>query len=229
MATIASAIQYARQKCQTDSNGISDTNGLAWANDGLTDGTRQFLTRNIDAAQTQEAYTALDSTKNPGTYAWPSDMYMMKTIEVNFQDSSQNNYLPAMAVEVANLQNTSFDWLRVNQSIIFPLFDNRGDTFEIFPLAPSSSGKIRIFYYLQPTEYTATSDTIVYPFSMDYRTLGDKIRESYYDSLGESGINDALKANKQYQKRIDDLITILAPASQQPIQVQPLRLSGWNL
>lgn len=218
----------ARINAQTDSNGISDTNGLAWANDALLDATRIMFERDIDAAQTGEAYATISPSDNPpGRFAWPDDMYALKTVEVNFNGSTQQNYLQAQPMDVANIQGASFDWLRVNQSTTWPLFDNRGDTAELFP-TPTVSTIVRIFYFVQPTLFTATTDTIPYPFSLDYHLFSDKIDVNYYESLGQEKANFAAKAEAKYQKRLNDLIQILAPSSQQPTQPIPLQDSGWN-
>lgn len=228
MSTVAQAITFARQKAQTDSNGISDTNGLAWANDALLDATRILFTRDIDAAQTKEAYATISASDNPpGRFAWPTDMFALKTVEVDFTSSGGQNYLQAQPIEVANIQFVSWDWLRLNQSTAQPLFDNRGNTAEVFP-TPTGTALVRIFYFLQPTEYTTTSDTIAYPFALDYRLIGDKIVTSYFESLGDKKMKQAQASQARYEKRLNDLVQILAPSSQQPIQAQPISISGWQ-
>lgn len=227
MATVSTAITYARQKAQTDSNGISDTLGLAWANNGLIDITRDLIARGIDAAQTQESYaTIAGSDAQPGRFAWPSDMFALKTIEVDFTGVGGQNYVQATKLDVANLQGTtSWDFVRKNQSSAEPAFTNHGDTGEVFPTVITSA-LVRIYYYLTPTEYTVTSDTIAYPQSLDYRALGDKILVSYYQSLEKFDIAD--KWLEQYTKKITDGINILGPQSKQPLQPEKLRMTGWN-
>lgn len=228
MAQVSDAITYARQKAQTDLNGISDTNGLAWANSGLLDITRELIKRNIDASQVAEAYTtSLATDTPPGQFAWPSTMWMLKTISVNYTDGNVSNLIQAKKLDVSNLQGqTSVDFVRLNQPTTDPQFTNHGDTGEIFP-TPVSSALVKIFHYLQPTEYTSTSSTINYPQSLDYRVLGDKILESYYQSLENFDV--AQQWGAQAIKKINDSINILAPQSQQPIAPVPLQLSGWNL
>lgn len=227
MALVSDAITYARQKAQTDSNGISDTTGLAWANSGLLDITRELIKRNIDASQTFEAYaTSLASDNPPGQFAWPSTMWMLKTVSVNYQDSTQQNFIQASKLDIANLQGqTSVDFVRINQSTTDPQFTNHGDTGEIFP-TPTTSAIIKIFGYLQPTEYSSTGSTISYPQSLDWRVLGDKILESYYQSLENFDV--AAQWGAQAIKKINDSIVTLGPQSQQPTKPQPLHISGWN-
>lgn len=228
MALVSDAITYARQKAQTDSNGISDINGLAWANSGLLDITRELIKRNIDASQVQEAYTTSNSTDvPPGQFAWPSLMWMLKTISVNYSDQNVSNLIQAKKLDVSNLQGqTSVDFVRLNQPTTQPQFTNHGDTGEIFP-TPTASALVKIYYYLIPTEYSSTSSTINYPQSLDYRVLGDKILESYYQSL--ENFNVAMQWGAQAVKKINDSIVILAPQSQQPISPTPLQLPGWDL
>lgn len=221
MATTAqSVITYARQLAQTDSNGITDALGLAFTSDALQNFIRALVERNINAAQIVESSATLPAT---GIFAWPSDMWSLKTIEVNFTDTNQSNYLQAENLEMSNSQGTSFDWLRLNQPSSMPLFSNHGDTGEIFP---TLGGSIKIFYFQTPTEYTATSDSVVYPATLDYRCLGARVAALYKTTLLD--FEGAKVFNDEYQKRLDDIIRILAPASQQPISAEPLHISGWN-
>lgn len=226
--TVADAITYARQKAQTDSNGISDTNGLAWANVGLIDITRDLIARGVDASQTQESYATLQPSDNPpGRFAWPTNMWALKTIELDYTNSGGQNYIQAQKLDVSNLQGlTSWDFVRLNQDTHRPQFTNHGDTGEVFP-TPLSAALIRIFYYLTPTEYSSVSSTINYPQSLDYRALGDKILVGYYQSLEKFDAADKWEAI--YTKKVNDSINILGPQSKQPITPQKLRLTGWNL
>lgn len=226
VTSVLSAIQYAQQLAQTDSNGIGSVIGLALYNDALQTMTRDLVNRDIDAAQTQESYTNL-STSNPNTYAWPSNMFALKTIEVNFADQTQQNYLQARPVDVANIQNRSFDWLRANQTQSDPLFDNRGDTFEIFPtpIVGNTNG-IKIFYFLTPTEALDVGTAIQYPQTLDYRALSTLIAARYYKSMNDT--NMAQVYEQEYMTRIGKIVNILAPSSQQPIQPQRLSITGWS-
>jgi len=172
MATsVLSAITYAQQLAQTDSNGIGSTLGIAFYNDALQTMTRDLINRGIDAAQTKESYTDLTVPSvagYPATYAWPTDMYALKTVEVNWQDNTPQNYIQTTPMDVANIQNQSFSWLRANQPQSQPLLDNRGDTFEIFPTPTVTNAQgIRIFYYLTPTEVTDVGQAINYPQTLD--------------------------------------------------------------
>lgn len=227
MATVLNAITYARQKAQTDSNGISDTNGLAWANNGLLDITRDLINRGVDAAQTQESYTTINpSDVPPGRFAWPSDMWALKTIEVDFTGAGGQNYFQAKKLDVSNLQGrTSWDFVRLYQSTQDPQFTNHGDTGEVFP-TPVIPALVRIYYYLTPTEYTSTGDTVNYPQSLDYRVLGDKILIAYYESLEKW--DSATQWEAKYLKKINESINILAPQSKQPIEPDKLHISGWQ-
>lgn len=227
MATsVLSAIQYTQQLAQTDSNNIGSVLGLALYNDALQTMTRDLVNRDIDAAQTQESYRDL-STTSPNTYLWPSDMFALKTIEVNFTDQTQQNYLQATPMDVANIQNKSFDWLRVNQPQNQPLFDNRGDQFEIFPTPTTgNTNGIKIFYFLTPTEALDVGTAISYPQTLDYRALSAKMASMYYKTQNDVPMAQVYEAD--YIERIKKIINILAPSSQQPIQPQPLQISGWD-
>jgi len=224
--SVLAAVTYTQQLCQTDSNGIGSTLGLALYNDARMEWTRDMLNKGMDAAGLQEAYRDL-TTSTPNTYTWPDDMFALKTIEVNWQDTQEQNYLQARQVDVANIQYRSFSWLRENQDQQLPLFDNRGNTFEIFPTPQTSNSQgIRIFYFLQPTEATSVNDTIPYPQLLDYRTLSTKMASMYYRSQEDP--NMASVFENEYQQRIGKVVRIVEQGTQQPKTPTPVRLSGWN-
>lgn len=160
------------------------------------------------------------------TATYPTDCLALKTIEVNFTDTSAQNYFRAEQVDVANLSGpNAFSSLRINQSTQNPLFDDRGDWYEIFP---ARGATVRLFYYLKPTEYTATGDTISYPESQDYRILGFGIAADYYNSLNK--FEEAQFFEKKYQDRVTQYISTLGRGSSQPIQAQVLDVgnNGWQ-
>lgn len=227
MATsVISAIQYAQSLAQTDSKGIGSVFGLSLYNDALQIMTRDLINKNIDAAQTREAYADL-STTSPNTYAWPTDMYALKTIEINWSGTSEQDYIQATMIDVSNIQQRSFSWLRVNQSQQEPLFDNRGDTFEIFPTPQVSNAQgIRIFYYLTPTEAEDVGTAIAYPQTLDYRILSAKMAATYYKSQNKADM--AAIYDQEYETRMSKVIKILAPGTQQPISPTPLQITGWQ-
>lgn len=224
--TLNDAINYARAICQTDSNGLSDANGIIFASDGQNNIIRALIERGINAAQTKEAYLTMSPSDSPvGQFNWPDLMYGLKTVEIDYSATGGQNYIQAQPLDVANIQFVSWDYLRSNQPTNMPLFFNRGSTGEVFP-SPISSALIRIFYFLQPTDYSTTSDPIVYPISLDYRMLGTRIAALYETSLED--FDSAAGLNAEYARRLNDVIKILAPSSQQPIQATPILISGWN-
>lgn len=228
MATLSSALAFARAQSQTDSNGLTDANGIIFANEALVDYRRRLIAAGVDASQLQEAYR--DGAVNQGTYLYPLDMFWLKTIELNYAGTSQADYVTATQVDVSNIPGgKSFGWLRSNAAASQPYFDDRGDWFEIFPTPTGSnnvSQMIRIIYFLEPTEYTATSDTIAYPESLDYRILGWRIAMSYLYSLEKAELGDSF--NLKYEERIRQLIATLSRGSQQPLQATGLQISGWE-
>lgn len=236
MSTLASALTFARAQVQTDSNGLSDTNGIVFANEALLDFHRRLIAAGVDASQLQEAYR--DGTVGTGTYLYPTDMFWLKTIELNYVNSSAGDYKVATQVDASNIPGgKSLGWLRTNANGVNPYFDDRGDWYEIFPTPQASHNVtqlIRIFYYLNPTEFTATSNTINYPASLDYRILGWRIAANYLFSLGAvtgSGRLTFLTGeafNAKYEERIKQLIATLSRGSQQPLQATPLQISGWE-
>lgn len=228
MATLSTALTFARTQAQTDSNGLTDTAGIVFANEALLDFANRLITDGVDASGTQESYAT--AVANQGTYSYPSNMWRLKTISLNLRDTIQQNYLQATQVDVSNLpDNGSFQWLRVNAAIDNPYFDDRGNTFEIFPTPTSGmnlTNAIYIFYFLEPTEFTATSDTISYPASLDYRILGWRIAANYLTSLGD--LNRAQIFNQTYETKLKELVKTLGAGSQTPIQPQTIPWTGWQ-
>ncbi len=227
MATLAQTLAFARAQSQSDSNGLTDANGLIFANEALVDFHRRLVEKGVDASQLQEAYT--DGTAGQGTYLYPTDMLWLKAIEVNYSGAT-NGHITAEQVDVSNLAGwNSFSDLRSNGDVYTPQFDDRGDWFEIFP-TPTASNNLtqlmRIFYFLKPTEYTSVSDTIAYPESQDIRILGWRIAADYYYALNKFTEGDAF--NAKYEERVNQYISTLSRGAQQPIQAQVLEITGWQ-
>ena len=228
MPVVSDALSFARTQVQTDSNGLTNANGLIWANEALLDFRRRLIAAGVDASQLQEAYR--DGTVDVGTYLYPTDMFWLKSIELNYANSTAADYKTANQVDVANIPGgRSFGWLRTNANSNTPWFDDRGDWYEIFPTPTSAHNLtqlIRIFYYLEPTEYTAVGNTVVYPESLDYRVLGWRIASSYLYSLEKFKQGDAF--NLKYEERIKQIIATLSRGSQMPIKATGLGLTGWE-
>lgn len=228
---LSTVLAFSRAQAQTDSNGLTDANSIIYANEALEDFHRRLVNAGVDASQLQEAYR--DGTVNTGTYLYPTDMLFLKTISLNYTDTDPSNYLVARQVDASNLAgDTSVEWLRENASANSPQFDDRGDWYEIFPTPTSAhniSQLIRIFYYLKPTQYSATSDTVAYPENLDQAILGWRIASSYLYSLGDpEKLIQADKFNAKYEERVKQYIATLSRGSQQPIQATPIQISGWE-
>lgn len=232
MPALSDILSFSRTQAKTDSNGLTNANGLIFANEALSDFHRRLIVRGVDASQLQETYrdASVPSSGNGSTFLYPSDMFFLKAIEVNYTDTNQQNYKRASQVDVSNLQgNQSFGWLRKNASKDSPMFDDRGDWYEVFPAFTSSdnlSQAIRIFYFIKPTDYSSVSDTLAYPVTLDYRILGWRIAGSYLYSLGKIPDGDAF--NLKYEKRVEELITTLSRGTQQPTQASRLSLDGFE-
>lgn len=231
--TLNTAINYIRQKVQTDSTGLPDADAIAFWNEALLNYRSELIKRGVDAAQLQESYVPTVSSPasgNGSTFSYPSDMYFLKTIEVNMTDTNVNNYRTATQLDVANTPSqVSFSWLRNNQPASQPLFDDRGDTYEIFPSfanATNLTNAIRIIYYLQPTLYTATSDNLVYPDSLNWYILAEKTSALYYESLNK--FDEAEYWNNKYAADLEKQTVTLAQGSKQPIQPTGLQITGWE-
>lgn len=228
---LSQVLTYSRIQAQTDSNGLTDPNGIIWANEALNDFHRRLVNKGVDASQLQESYR--DGAANVGTYLYPTNMLFLKTIELNYTDTNPNNYQLAAQVDISNLPgNSSFSWLRGNAGRMSPEFDDHGDWFEIFPTpigTDSISQLIRIFYFLAPTQYVTTGDTVAYPENLDAAILGWRIAASYLYSLKDSAsLAQADKFLKNYEDRVTQYIATLARGSQQPLAATRLQVTGFE-
>lgn len=230
---LSTVLSFARAQAQTDNNGLTDAKGIIFANEALLDYHRKLVKHGVDASQIQETYIPTvtpPASGNGSTFSYPTDCLALKTVEVNFTDTTANNYIPALQIDVANLSGeNSFSWLRLNQNTQFPKFDDRGDWFEIFPAFTSGNNltnAIRLFYFLKPTLYTATSDTVAYPENQDTAILGWRIAAMYLYSLMNIQGGDAF--NNKYEERVKEYVTTLGRGSQQPIQATAIQSTGWE-
>jgi hypothetical protein len=128
---LSTVLAFARAQAQTDSNGLTNANGIIFANEALQDFHRRLVSSGVDASQLQESY--MSGTASTGTYLYPTDMLFLKAIELDYTGAGGEAYRRAEQVDVSNLPNGSFSWLRENADAYSPLFDDRGDWFEIFP------------------------------------------------------------------------------------------------
>lgn len=230
MASLSTVLGFARTQAQTDSNGLTDAKGIIFANEALLDSRRRMIASGVDAGGVQEAYR--DATVNVGTYLYPTtpQLFFLKAIELNYSDTSAQNYITAEQVDVSNLSGqNSFSWLRSNASPQSPQFDDRGDWYEVFPTFTSAhnlSQAIRLLYYTAPTEYTTTADNIAYPESLDYRILGWRIAANYYYSIQKFAEGD--KLYEKYDEHLKQLISTLVRGTQQPTLATSLPLTGWE-
>lgn len=229
---LSDVLSFARAQAQTDTNGLTNANGIIFANEALVDFHRRLINSGVDASQTQEAYVDTvtpPTVGNGSTFLYPDDALFLKAIEVNYKDTSPGNYKTASQIDVSNLPNGSFSEFRIHASKEYPQFDDRGDQYEVFPAFTSSdnlTNAIRIFYYLKPTLYTAVGDTVAYPENMDAAILGWRIAAMYYYSLNKMVEGDAF--NLKYEERVKQYISTLSRGTQQPIQATPLKISGWQ-
>ena len=228
MPVVSDCLSFSRTQAQTDINGLTNANGVIWANEALLDFRRRLITAGVDASQLQEAYR--NGTVDVGTYLYPTDMFWLKSIELNYSNSTAADYKVATQLDVSNIPGgQSFGWVRTNANTNTPWFDDRGDWYEIFP-TPTSAHNLthlfRLFFYLEPREYAAVGDTVAYPESLDYRILGWRIASSYLYSLGK--IDEGVAFNLKYEERVKQLIATLSRGSQMPLQATGIQLTGFE-
>lgn len=223
---LSSVLSFARAQLQTNSSGLTDDNGIIFANEALQDFHRRLVQKNVDASQLTE--TSIVTSTGINNYPSNPSLLALKAIEANYVDTSNNNFTVAQQVDVANLPgNFSFSYLRSNTNPVTPLFDDRGNSFEVFP-TPTSSIMIRMFYFAQPSIYTSSVASVNYPENLDITILGWRIAANYLYSLGTSRIPDGDKYMARYEERVKQYIDTLSRGVQTPQKTVPIQITGWQ-
>ena len=227
---LSSVLTFSRTQAQTDTNGLTDANGVIFANEANADFHRRLIDKGIDASQTYEA--SITGVAGTGVYSYPTNpasVIALKAIELNYANTVQRDYKVASQVDISNLPSGGFSMLRVDASAFAPYFDDRGDKFEIFPTPTSDhnlTALIRLVGYVQPSIFTAVTNAVNYPEGMDMAILGWRIAALYLYSIGDME-KGAIFENK-YEERVKQYISTLGRGAQQPIEATTIRLNGFE-
>lgn len=106
-----------------------------------------------------------DSVQNQQEYTKPSDLMLMKRVDVSYTDTNVGSFYPAKIVTLADLQPMGEDYYAANQPINQPLirFDDTG--FFLYP-TPGANGSttygtgfIRLWYVPNRADLTDLTDS----------------------------------------------------------------------
>jgi len=174
--TLDEPILNARTVLQTDILGLTASDAITLANESQYDVTADLIKRGINAAQLQESTE--NATDQVGKYLWPSDLWMVKEVMVNYIDTTAGNYRECQIFDEGNLPaGTSLQQMRNSGTKSAPMIENRGDWFEIIP-APNNSQNgdnltnfFSLMYFLAPTKFVSSAGdgsdvTVPYPLSL---------------------------------------------------------------
>jgi len=230
MATLSDSAKIARQLASTSATGLTTTLVVDFSNYASMKLRKMLIDKGIDACPVQESTKTL--VDGQGTYLYPADMfYVPKYVEINWwTPSDQSLWVQTDKVAESNLlPNKGISWLRKNQSASKPLIDYRGDYYEILPTPLASfrtlTNALRIFYYLQPTLYTALTDTMTYPESLDYFSFGELVKNLYLYSLEKITKDDM---EKSFIQEVGKLVSIIQGDGSSPTRAKGLRLTGFE-
>ncbi|MDE2439137.1 MAG: hypothetical protein KGN01_07160 [Patescibacteria group bacterium] len=231
---VSNVLSNARTFANTDSNGISDATGIAYMNDALLELQLKMIKQKEDLflQESRRDILAAEITggSSPGRFLFPNDMWFLKTIEANLQDTTNSSlYITCSPIDIANTPNdASFDWLRSNQNINSPIVAIHGDWFELFPTPTQTMASgVKINYYLQPTQYVLTTDYVVYPFNINIDMIAYKVSAMYARSHKDFDLA------KEFEQKSDDnfenfMYMLSGQQSQQPLRSKPLALTGYE-
>ena len=236
MNQVSDVLAHTRKLAKQDSNGITDADGISFANDALLELHGQLIERKKDLflQESTRNVTANEIVggSSPGKFLFPSDIFLLKSIEYNPVDlsaPSQDNYIPVSQYDAGNMpQGISLDYLRNNQNINDPLYDPHGDWFELVPTPKNvqTGGPLKINYWLAPTLFAATSDFLSYPYTLDFILLATKIVAVYFRA--QEQWDQADKWDGRTDKRLDRIINIIGAGAQQAPQAKGINLTGWE-
>ncbi len=236
MATpLSTVLNISRELGHVDSNGLTDTIGIDFANYSMLKMRKMLIDKGINAAPIQEAVRTI--TDGQGTYLFPSDMWLYKEMELNVTDTTNaSNYKPVISTDSSNLpEGITVGWLRKNQDQNQPQLDYRGNFYEIYPTPSAStwggaagstlSSAVRIFYFLQPTLFVLTSDNLGAIESLDYLGFADLIKGVYQYSLEKMALTDL---ETLFQVVVGKIIRNFQNGGQRPANANPIIDTGWN-
>jgi hypothetical protein len=237
MATVADVLSLARTLSGKDSNSLTDTIGLALANNSLM-ALRLILAERREDLFTKETAIDILATNiiggaTPGIFNFPTDILTLKALFINYIDpTNQNVFKPMTIMDPSNLpMGQSLDWIRLNASQDKPQYDYQGATFEVFPTPKDIlTGAIKCLYFMKPTEYTATSSNIIYPESVDWRALAYMIGSDYLFSIAEDNatMNLAKLLMDKTNIRVESFINAISEGAQNQANTKNVPLSGYE-
>lgn len=246
--TLQTPITDARTLLQTDINGLSDTDAISLATEALLSIVQELILGGINAAKVTEAY--MNATTDIGIYNWPDgsatiwtstaggtppELWLLKTININYIDTNQWNYVEPQIIDTGNLpEGESYQSLRYNQPNSVPLIENRGSQFEIFP-APSTTLRkdnltkfFYILYFATPTVYATTGDTVSYPINLNSRVLSARMAWIQAMRGDEDSQNRAKSYEQLYLTEFGNLKNIIRKGSQKSIIATGIPNTGYE-
>lgn len=233
--TLDTPIKNCRTLLQTDSNGLSNADAISLSNEAQYAVIADLIKKGINAAQVQESNETATSTT--GTYLWPSDLWLLKEMMVNYIDTTQGNYIECKVIDSGDLPDgVNIQTIRKNQSKSMPVIENRGDWFEIFPAPNSANGDnltkfFWIFYYLAPALFVSvagdgTDVTVPYPLSLDPYLLAARMAQMQALRAGEEGVARATYYEKIYKEKLETVENVIIKPSQKSPVATGIQLNG---
>lgn len=235
--TAEEVLQYARVLAKTDSNGITESgstsNGTFFLNEALFDMRRKLIDKRedlfIQESQRDIASAQITGGTTPGKFLFPDNMWFLKNMQINLIDSSNASlYKQAQKVDSSNVPSgVSWEWLKANQPNDQPLFDFRGDWFEIAPTPTQTiTNGIKIFYFTAPTLVLSVANTLSFPEFMDYRPLSYKVASIFLSTLGNN--EKSLDLDNKYNNMLNNFIVMVGTGDQTPLKASIIRDTGFN-
>lgn len=138
---------------------FDDTNLLQVVNTAKDDISQAIVQVNPDYF---EEDSVTDSVSGQGEYTKPSDLLLMKRVEVSYSDTNTGSFTPARIVTLQDISDYGIDWYQMNQSTGQPMVRFADTGFFIYPTPASTSfgtGFIKLWYVPKRSDLTSLSDS----------------------------------------------------------------------
>lgn len=224
MATLQNAVDYARTLVRDqNSESLTDADSIAYANDYMIEMQRYFVK---ERKPIKVSDLTIDFVNGIGIYTLPADVLLIRTASADL--TGDGEWFTMRVMDANNIPpNSSLQLLRTEAAVDAPYIDPRGNQFEVFPTpAEDVTDGFKYQAHVMLTPFTTLGDTVAYPFSQDYQSLGYGIAAKYLEPLNAE--LSAKYLNKSY-KRVGDAIDTIGTGIQLPTQAKSpvVANGGW--
>lgn len=167
---------------------------------------------------------------NTNIYAKPSDLLLLKRLELSYRDTNPDSYRVARPVTQAQMK-LSDSWFAQNASISDPLYRDEGVNYVIYPtVTAATAGAMfyKLWYVPYPPDFTDLGSTSAIQLITGIGPMFDEIIGEFV-VLSIKGKQDELTQIETRKAQVDLLDTLVPAAFQQLSTIESNLPSFTNL